>query len=92
MDLHKLVHVTLIVTSLFPCNLLLLPLTSPPSHLSSLSPLLPLTSPSQEEPEEFIAAQWYKAATNASNPVEQLKAYQKAIQSLQVEDVYCVLC
>ena len=71
MDLHELVHVTLIVTSLFPCNLLLLPLTSPP----------------QEEPEEFIAAQWYKAATNASNPVERLKAYQKAIQTLQVEEV-----
>lgn len=65
----------------FSFFLLLFPLTSPPSP------------PPQEEPEEFIAAQWYKAATNASNPVEQLKAYQKAIQTLKVEEMpYCALC
>ena len=42
----------------------------------------------QEEPEDFIATQWYKAAANASNPAEQLKAYQSAIQTLQVPDTY----
>ncbi len=46
--------------------------------------MLPLL---QEEPEEFIACLWYKAACSASDPHQQLKAYQTAIDTLQVLSV-----
>ena len=52
-------------------------------HLRTLS-LLPSFPPSQDEPEQFVASMWHKAAINAASPSAQLKAYQRAIETLQV--------
>lgn len=38
----------------------------------------------QDEPKEMLAALWYQAATNATDVMGGLKAYQNTMQLLQV--------
>ncbi|XP_064381874.1 cilia- and flagella-associated protein 46-like [Halichondria panicea] len=40
----------------------------------------------QEEPSEFVASLWHKAAINSSDPTQTITAYQNAIDSLQDGD------